>query len=100
MTDQEQAEVIALCEDPDEDFSDVESRPATSEERALVESIADGMFLRLTADDQVEDLLQLPPHVSARLVAQMPESRREHVLSQIPTELAQDILSLSPVGVV
>ena len=68
MTDEERAQIIGLCEDPEEDFADVQSRPPTPEEIAVVESLAYGMFLRLSPEQQVDDLLHLPPHVSARLL--------------------------------
>lgn len=95
MTDEERAEVIALCQDPDEDFRDVRGRPPTTEEIALVASIADGMFLRLSPEEQVDDILHLPTHVSARLLAHMSTSEREHVLSFLPGQMSKDI---NPLG--
>ena len=90
MTDEERAQIIALCEDPDEDFGDVQGRPPTSEEIAVVESLAQGMFLRLSPEQQVDDLLNLPPHVSARLLGQMPPPDSEHVLSLLPSNVLED----------
>lgn len=100
MTDEERAEVIALCQDPDEDFSDVQGRPPTREEIEMVASIADGMFFRLPPEKQVDDIIHLPTHVSARLLAQMSKSERDHILSFLPSRLSEDIHSLLPVGVV
>ena len=90
MTDEERVQIIALCEDPEEDFADVQSRPPTPEEIAVVESLAHGMFLRLSPEQQVDDLLHLPTHVSARLLAQMPPPDREHVLSFLPSNVLKD----------
>ena len=98
MTDEERAAIIALCEDPDEDFSDVRGRPPTPEEVAMVESIAGAMFLRIPTDEQIDDVLNLPVHVSARLLVEMPASEREHILSRLPGHLSEDIQSLMPVG--
>ena len=98
MTDEEMAEVIALCEDPNEDFSDVRGRPPTPEEIAMVTSIADGIFFRLSPEKQVDNILRLPTHASARLLAQMPTSDREHMLSLLPSPLSEDIHSLLPMG--
>ena len=44
VTEEERSAIIALCEDPDEDFSDVRGRAPTSEDVAMVASIADAMF--------------------------------------------------------
>ena len=60
MTDEERSQIIALCEDPEEDFADVQGRPPTPEEIAVVESLAQEMFLRLSPEQQVDDLLHLP----------------------------------------
>ncbi len=98
MTDEERAQIIALCEDPDEDFGDVQGRPPTPEEIAVVESLARGMFLRLSPEQQVDDLVHLPPHVSARLLGQMPAPDREHILSLLPGKVSKDLHSLLPVG--
>ena len=96
MTDQELAEIIALCEDPNEDFSDVQGRPPTAETIAMLERIADASFLRCDPAEQVEDLLYLPPHVSARLLGQMHPTEANHLLSCLPSELSEDIRSLLP----
>ena len=100
MTDEEREKIIALCEDPEEDFSDVESRPANPEEIAWVESIADGMFLRLTLGEKIDEILHLPPHVAARLVAQMPTLERRRLLESLPGEQVDEILSRLAVGAV
>ncbi len=100
MTDEERAELIALCQDPDEDFSDVHGRPPTTEEVAMVASLADAMFFRLSHEKQADDILHLPAHVSARLLAQMPTSEREHLISLLPSQLTAPIRSLLPVGIV
>ena len=100
VTDEERAAIIALCEDPDEDFSDVRGRPPTPEDVAMVESIADAMFLRIPTEEQIDDVLHLPAHVSARMLEQMPTSKREHILSCLPGRLSEDIQSLLLVGTV
>lgn len=94
MTDEERARIIALCEDPDEDFSDVQSRPATPEEIAWVQSIADDMFLNLPLTEKTDDILHLPPHVAARLVSLMPSSEATQMLELLPDEHAEQIASL------
>ena len=98
VTDEERAAIIALCEDPDEDFSDVRGRSPTPEEVAMVQSMADAMFLRLPVEGQVDDILHLPLRVSVRLLAQMPIAEREHILSCLPSHLSEEILSLLPVA--
>ena len=98
MTDEERAQIIALCEDPDEDFGDVQGRPPTPEEIALVASLAETLFLSLSPNQQVDDILHLPTHVSARLLAQMSGPDRENLLSLLPSQLSEDIHSLLPVG--
>ncbi len=95
----EDAEIIARCEDPNEDFENIDSRPLTPEEIAWVTSLADGMFFNLSPQAQVDDILHLPAHVSARLLAQMSASEREKILSRLPEELAQGIISAASVGV-
>lgn len=100
VTDEERAAIIALCEDPAEDFRDVSGRPPTPEEVAMVESIADAMFFRRPPEGRIDDIVHLPAHVSARLLAQMPTADREYVLSCLPSHLSDDILSLLPVGTV
>ena len=97
MTDEEHAEIIALCEDPNEDFSDVQGRPPTADEAAMVEHIADAMFFRCSPDEQINDILSLPTHASARLLAQMSTTETAHILSCLPSELSEDIQSLLPV---
>ena len=98
MTDEERAQIIALCEDPDEDFGDVQGRPPTPEEIAMVASLAETLFLSLSPNQQVDDILHLPTHVSARLLAQMSGPDRENLLSSLPSQLSEDIHSLLPVG--
>ena len=98
MTDKEMAEVIALCEEPIEDFSDVRGRPPAPEDTTMAMSIADGMFSRLSPEKQVDDILHLPTHVSARLLAQLPTSERKHILTRLPSLLLEDIHSLLLAG--
>lgn len=98
MTDEERAQIIALCEDPDEDFGDVQGRPPTPEEIAMLTSLAESMFLSLSPAQQVDDILHLPTHVSARLLAQMSGQDRENLLSLLPSQLSEDITLLLPVG--
>ena len=100
VTDEERAEIIALCEDPNEDFSDVRGRMPTPEEIAMVEAIADAMFFRCSPEEQVDEILYLPTHVSARLLAQMPTTERGRILSCLPSRLSEDMQSLLPVGTV
>ena len=94
-----EAEIIALCEDPKEDFSDVRGRPPTPEELSLANALADSMFFNRPFDKQIEDILHFPPHVSARRLAQMPAADSDRLLSYVPKELAEDIVSLLSVGV-
>ncbi len=75
-----------------EEFGDVQGRPPTPEEIALVASLADGMFLSLPPEQQVDDLFHLPTHVSARLLAQMPVPDRENLLSLLPSQMSEDML--------
>ena len=98
MTDEERTEIIALCEDPNEDFGDVQGRPPTLEEIAMVASLAETMFLSLSPEQQVDDLLHLPTHVSARLLAQVSAPDRENLLSPLPNQMSEDIQSLMSVG--
>lgn len=98
MTDEERAEIVALCQDPNEDFADVQGRVPTPEEIAMVAAIADSMFFRLSPEKQVDDVLHLPAHVSARLLARMPSLEREQILCSLPSSLSKDIQSLLPVG--
>ena len=100
VTDEERSAIIALCEDPNEDFSDVRGRSPTPQDVAMVASIADAMFFRLPTEGQIDDILHLPAHVSARLLAQMPTSERENILSCLPSQLSEDIQSLLLVGTV
>ncbi len=96
----EDAEIIARCEDPNEDFKNIDSRPLTPEDIAWVTSLADGLFFKLSLEDQIDDILHLPAHVSARLLAQMGALERGRVISRLPDELAQSIISATSVGVV
>ncbi|MDE0231048.1 MAG: hypothetical protein OXI56_00105 [bacterium] len=98
MTDEERAQIIALCEDPDEDFGDLQGRPPTPEEIAMVASLAETLFLSLSPQQQVDDILHLPTHVSARLLAQMSGPDRDNLLSLLASQLSEDIRSLLPVG--
>ena len=95
-----EAEIIALCEDPDVEFDDTPGRPPTPEEGALVVALADSMFFKRPFDKQIEDLLHVPPHVSARRLAQMPAADRNRLLSHVPEQLAEAIVSRLSVGVV
>lgn len=94
-----EAEVIALSEDPKVDFSDTQGRPPTPEEVSLVTAMADSMFFKRPFDKQIEDILQFSPHVSARRLAQMPAADSNRLLSHVPRELAEEIVSLLSVGV-
>lgn len=94
----EDMRILALCEDPNEDFDDIESRPPTPDEVALVGAMGADLFYGLPPEEQVDDILHLPPHVSARLLARMPSEERDRILPLLPGRLSETILSLLPVG--
>ena len=94
-----EAEVIALSEYPNVDFSDKRGRLPTPEEASLVDALADSMFFKRSFDEQIEDILHFPPHVSARRLAQMPAVDSNRLLSHVPKGLAEDIASLLSVEV-
>ena len=94
-----EAEVIALSEDPNADFNDTQGRVPTPEEVSLVTALADSMFFKRPFDKQIEDILHFPPHVSARRLAQMSAADSDRLLSHVPKELAAEIVSLLSVGV-
>ncbi len=94
-----EAEVIALCEGSDVDFRDTGGRPPTPEEESLVTALADSMFFKRPFDKQIKDILHFSTHISARRLGQVPAADRDRLLSQVPNELAEEIVSLLSVGV-
>ena len=94
VNEEERAEVIALCEDPEADLNDVGGRPPTPGEVSFVNALADSMFFQRPIDKQIEDILHFPTRVSARRLAQMSTGERDRLLSHVPKELAQEIISL------
>ena len=96
MTELDYQEIIALSEDPDASLDDVRGQPFTTERHAWLAQIADSMFYRRPLDKQVGDVLDMPVHVSVRRLERMSTDERSEILSHVPGDLADSILSLLP----
>ena len=99
MTEPDYQETIALSEDPGVTGDDVRGQPFGPERYAELADFADSMFYKCSLDEQVEVARCLPAHISARRLAHVPDRRRSDILSQLPSDLAEEITSLLPVAV-
>ena len=92
-------QIIALSEDPNVSGEDVRGRPFGAGQYAELADFADSVFYRCSVDEQVEITRCLPAHVSVRRLANMTDPERIGILSRLPSDLADDIISLLAVGV-
>ena len=99
MPELDYEEIIALSEDPDVSLDDVRGRPFTPEELDELSEFADSIFYECTLDVQVRSVIGMPIGVSVRRLARMSDDERTEILSQVPAELADEIVSQLPVGV-
>ena len=99
MTKSRHQEIIALCESPDETFDDVSSHPATDESLEQIAQLADSLFQQASLEEKVWDILHLPPSVTARRLARLPEQERMTILSELPADLVEELRSQLPIGV-
>lgn len=96
MTELDYQEIITLSEDPDVSFDDVRGQPFTTERHAWLAQIADSMFSRRPLDKQVGDVLDMPIHISVRRLERMSTDERSEILSRVPSDLADRIVSRLP----
>ena len=99
MTELDYKEIIALSEDPNVSFDDVRGRSFTPEELDELSEFADSIFYECTLDVQVRSVIGMPISVSVRRLARMSDDERTEILSRVPAELADEIVSQLPVGV-
>ncbi len=73
---------------------DGESRgqPASPESLARVAKVADTLFFQCPFEEKIEEILQIPPEISARRLAQMPGSEGAEILAHLPAELVEGIV--------
>ena len=99
VTELDYREIIALSKDPGVSFDDVQGRPFTTEEIDELSAFADSVFYACTSDVQVRNVIGMPVHVSVRRLARMSEEARAVLLSRLPADLADKIISQLPVAV-
>ena len=99
MTELDYQEIIALSEDPDVSFDDVQGQPFTAERYAWLAEIADSIFYQCTLDVQVRSVIGMSVDISVRRLARMSDDERTEILSHLPADLADEIVSRLPVGV-
>ena len=92
-------QIIALSEDPNVSGDDVRGQPFSADQYEELADFADSVFYRCSVDEQVEVTRCLPTHVSVRRLANMTDPERIGILSRLPSDLADDIISLPAVGV-
>ena len=92
-------EIIALSEDPNVTFEDVRGRPPTLDELDQLAEFADSIFYQCSFEERLDVTLCLPAHISARHLALLSDHERRTILSQLPADLAEQIVSLLPAGV-
>ena len=91
-------EIIALCEDPTQTFDDVSGETATPKRLNQISELSDSLFYQCGLDEKVWDTLHLPVHISVRRLARLSHPERTEILSRLPSDLAEEIASLLPVG--
>lgn len=99
MTELDYQEIIALSEDPDVSFDDVRGQPFTAEQHEELAEFSDSIFYQCTLEVQVRSVIGMSVDISARRLARMSDEERAEILSYVPTNLADEIVSLLPVGV-
>ena len=92
-------EIIALSEDPEVSFEDIRGQPFTAEEYSELAEFADSIFYDSSLDVQISHVIGMPIHVSVRRLSRMSDDQRKELLSHVPSDLADEITSLMPVGV-
>lgn len=86
-------EVIALFEDPDVSFENVRGQPFTADRYAWLAEVADSVFYQCALDVQVRSVMGMSVDISVRRLARMSDSERTEILSHVPTDLADEIIS-------
>ena len=99
VTELDYQEIIALSEDPDVSFDDVRGQPFTAERYAWLAEVADSVFYQCSLEVQVRSVIGMPVDVSARRLSRMSDDERTGILSQVPADLANEVVSQLPVGV-
>ena len=93
-------EIIAFSKAPDVTLENVPGDRPVPEDFERVAKIADTIFCQSSFETQLKVTRGWPASVSARRLALLSGYKREEVLSHLPPELAEKIISLLPVAVV
>ena len=100
MTKLDYEEIIELSEETGVTLEDVADEPATPEDLERVAAMADTIFRQSSLETRIKVTRGWPAHVSARRLALLSGREREEILSHLPSDLAEKIISLLPVAVV
>jgi len=98
VTNLDYEEIIALSEDPDVTLEDVAGKPPAPEDFERVARVADAIFCQSPLKAQIRVTRAWPADVSARRLVLVPDHRRDEILSHLPPDLAEKIISLLPIA--
>ena len=97
MDERDYEEIIARCEDPNETFADIQSRPAGPETREWVREVAHRLFDQKSTSAKIRRIPELPLDLAVARISRQAPGERAVILSSLPERLRSAIESRMPV---
>ena len=97
MDERDYEEIIARCEDPNETFADIRSRPAGPDTWEWVREVAHRLFDQKPTSEKIRRIPELPLDLAAERIARQTPDERALMLSSLPEGLRSAIKSRMPV---
>lgn len=97
MDERDYEEIIARCEDPNETFADIRSRPAGPDTWEWVREVAHRLFDQKPTSEKIRRIPELPLDLAAERIARQTPDERALILSSLPEGLRSAIESRIPV---